>query len=88
MMTAVEGLHGGLSSLAESLQIERIGTYFIICVCLYVYVHIYVHVCGGLSLLAESLQIEWIDKCKSPPCTALNHFILRHSTPFHVTVFH
>lgn len=25
MMTAIEGLHGGLSSLADSLQIERIG---------------------------------------------------------------
>jgi CCR4-NOT transcription complex subunit 7/8 len=25
MMTAVEGMHGGLSSLADSLQIERIG---------------------------------------------------------------
>lgn len=25
MMTAVEGLHGGLSSLADTLQIERIG---------------------------------------------------------------
>jgi hypothetical protein len=25
MMTATEGLHGGLSSLAETLQIERIG---------------------------------------------------------------
>eukprot|EP01034_Spumella_vulgaris_P032734 gene32734-40403_t len=25
MMTAVEGLHGGLSSLADSLKIERIG---------------------------------------------------------------
>lgn len=25
MMTAVEGLHGGLSSLADSLNIERIG---------------------------------------------------------------
>lgn len=25
MMTAVEGMHGGLSSLADTLQIERIG---------------------------------------------------------------
>lgn len=25
MMTAVEGMHGGLSSLADSLQIDRIG---------------------------------------------------------------
>jgi len=25
MMTAVEGMHGGLSSLADFLQIERIG---------------------------------------------------------------
>lgn len=25
MMTAVEGLYGGLSSLAETLQVERIG---------------------------------------------------------------
>lgn len=25
MMTAVEGMHGGLSSLADALQVERIG---------------------------------------------------------------
>lgn len=25
MMTAVEGMHGGLSSLADVLQVERIG---------------------------------------------------------------
>jgi CCR4-NOT transcription complex subunit 7/8 len=25
MMTAVEGMHGGLSSLADSLQVDRIG---------------------------------------------------------------
>ena len=25
MMTAVEGMHGGLSSLADTLQIDRIG---------------------------------------------------------------
>jgi CCR4-NOT transcription complex subunit 7/8 len=53
MMTAVEGLHGGLSSLADSLEIERIGP---------------MHQAGSDSLLTAQTYFSLINKHFSGVC--------------------
>jgi CCR4-NOT transcription complex subunit 7/8 len=51
MMTAVEGMYGGLSALADSLQVERIGP---------------MHQAGSDSLLTAQTYFSLIRKHLSP----------------------
>ncbi len=55
MMTAVEGMHGGLSSLADSLQIDRIGP---------------MHQAGSDSLLTAQTFFSLINKHFNGVCDA------------------
>ena len=47
MMTAVEGMHGGLNSLADTLKVERLGP---------------MHQAGSDSMLTASTFFSFIEK--------------------------
>lgn len=53
MMTAVEGMHGGLSALADTLQVERIGP---------------MHQAGSDSLLTAQTFFSFVKKHLSGSC--------------------
>jgi CCR4-NOT transcription complex subunit 7/8 len=53
MMTAVEGLYGGLSALADSLQVERIGS---------------MHQAGSDSLLTAQTYFALVKKYLGGTC--------------------
>ena len=53
MMTAVEGMHGGLSALADTLQVERIGP---------------MHQAGSDSLLTAQTFFAFVKKHLSGTC--------------------
>ncbi len=62
MMTAAEGMHGGLSSLADMLQIERIGP---------------MHQAGSDSLLTAQVYFGLIKKHFNGVCDDSKYVLLQ-----------